>query len=308
MAKILVVDDHLTLAQMLRDILEEEGHSVTTVHTGHEGVQIFTRESFDLVIQDVNLPGGVSGYGACQSYKSIRDDVAVIMMSGEFISDQDEALARRLGADGFLRKPIARQQLLQQVSRALEERARLIGQLPLSTCQVCGARVPVQDPLPHEGSFRLACPNCGRVAEVTKTDLVWEKPEERKGPQGPGTRRILVVQDNAPFRHFLAFLLKGAGNLVLEAQNGREGLEFSRAWNPHLVIADVMLPELDGITMSQKIKEDPKTAKILVMILTSFQSDASQQQAKTLGAAYLAKPIRPEALVETVNRTLSRQS
>src|SRR3970040_2205689 len=111
MAKILVVDDDVKIAEMLREILEGEGYHVTTVHTGQDGVRAFPREPSDLVVQDVNLPGGVSGYGACQTYKSIRDTVAVIMMSGEFHSDQDIAGGRRLGADGFLRTLFPRERL-----------------------------------------------------------------------------------------------------------------------------------------------------------------------------------------------------
>lgn len=304
MAKILVVDDDTTLAQMLREMLEAEGHSVVTVDTGQRGVQHFTREPFDLVLQDVNLPGGVSGYGACQTYKSIRDTVAVIMMTGEFQSDQDQALARRLGADGFLCKPFGRQQLLEEVRQGLEARARRLGELPILTCRGCGARFPVQVPVPPDGGSRLACPNCGQVAEVTPKDLVWEKPEERRGPQGPEACQILVVEDSASYRQFLTLLLNRAGHVVLEARNGREGLEFSKTWRPHLVITDVMLPELDGITMSQKIREDPRTAKTPIMILTTFQADAYKEQAKAIGAAYLTKPVQPEALLETVQRML----
>lgn len=306
MAKILVVDDDVTIAAMLREMLEDEGHNVSTVHTGQEGVQLFAREPFDLVIQDVNLPGGVSGYGACQTYKSIRDTVGVIMISGEFHSDHDQTLARRLGADGFLPKPFGPQQALREVTQALEVRAKLLGESPVFTCRGCGAVFPVQDSLPQEGHLRLACPNCVRFAEVTKRDLVWEKPEERKGPQGPEVRRVLVVQDNETYRQFLAFLLKRAGNQVLEAKNGREGLQFSMAWNPHLVITDVMLPELDGISMSQKIKEDPKTATTPIMILASSQTDAFEEQAKVLGVAYVTKPIQPQTFLETVNRMVRR--
>lgn len=305
MAKILVVDDDAALTKTLREILEREGYSVTTADTGQGAVQIFTHEPFDLVIQDVNLPGGVSGYGACQTYKSVRGGVAVLMITGEFKSDQDEALARRIGADGFLRKPFKWQQLLQEVTRGLEVRAQLFGELPIFTCQGCGARFQVQGPLPQRGVLRLACPNCGRVADVTKRDLVWEKPEERRGPQGPEARRILVVEDSAPYRQFLALLLNRAGHVVLEAKNGLEGLEFSKVWKPHLVIADIVLQELDGIAMSKKIKEDPKTAKIPILILTSFQTGANRQQAKEMGAAYLAKPIQPETLLETVKRMLA---
>jgi len=306
MAKILVVDDDVKIAEMLREILEAEGHHVTAAHTGQEGVRAFTREPFDLVVQDVNLPGGVSGYGACQTYKSVRESVAVIMMSGEFHSDQDVAVGRRLGADGFVRKPFSRQQLLQEVTEGLEARARMRGELPIFTCRGCKALFPVEDSLPQEGRVRLACPNCGQFAEVTRKDVVWEKPDERKGPQGPEARRVLVVDDNATYRHFLAFLLRRAGHVVLEAKSGREGLEFFEKWQPHLVIADVILPDVDGLTMARRIKGDPKSAETPIVLLTTFQDGVYDQQAKEIGAAYVAKPIQPQSLLSNVDRMLRK--
>ncbi len=305
MAKILVVDDDVPITEMVREILEGAEHGVTTVHTGQDGVQRFAREPFDLVVQDINLPGGVSGYGACQTYKSLRDTVAVIMMTGEFKSAQDEALARRLGADGFLRKPFGPDQLLHEVEQGLEVRAKLLGELPVFTCRGCGAVFPVQDFLPQQGSFRLACPNCGQTAQVTKQDVVWENPEERAGPRDPKARRVLVVEDNARYRQFLAFLLKRAGYVVLEARSGREGLEFATRWAPHVVITDVMLPDLDGLAMASQIKATPATAPIPVVFLTSFQAESHRQQATELGATYLSKPIKPYAFLKTVNRLVA---
>jgi len=304
MAKILVVDDDTALSRMVREILEGEGYHVTTVHTRQDGVRAFTREPFDLVVQDVNLPGGVSGYGACQTYKSIRNTVAVIMMSGEFQSDQDIALGRRLGADGFLRKPFPRERLLEEVVQGLEVRPKTRGELPIFTCRGCKALFPVEDSLPQEGRVRLACPNCGQFAEVTRKDVVWEKPDERKGPQGPEARRVLVVEDNAHYRHFLASLLKRAGHVVLEAKSGREGLEFSEKWQPHLVIADIMLPDVDGLTMATRIKADPKTARIPIMLLSTFKAAGYAEQARGIGAAYMPTPIETAAFLESARRML----
>ena len=304
MAKILVVDDDTELSRMVREILEGEGYNVTTVHTGQDGVRAFTREPFDLVVQDVNLPGGVSGYGACQTYKSIRDTVAVIMMSGEFHSDQDIAVGRRLGADGFLRKPFPRERLLEEVVQGLEERAKTRGELPIFTCRGCKALFPVGDSLPQEGRLRLACPNCGQFAEVTRKDVVWEKPDERKGPQGPEACRVLVVEDNAHYRQFLASLFKRAGHVVLEAKSGREGLEFSEKWQPHLVIADIMLPDVDGLTMATRIKADPKTARIPIMLLSTFKAAGYAEQARGIGAAYMPTPIETAAFLESARRML----
>jgi DNA-binding response OmpR family regulator len=304
-AKILVVDDDQALSRMIQDVLESEGHTVMMVHNGQDGVRLFTREPFDLVMQDVNLPGGVSGYGACQTYKTIRDSVAVLMMTGEFKSEQDEAMARRLGADGFLRKPFSREQLLQEVRQGLEAHAELLGELPVYTCRACGAPFPVQDPLPQEGTLRLTCPNCGQFAEVAKKDLVWEKAEDRTAPQGADARQILVVEDNAAYRQFLAFLLRRAGHVVLEARSGREGLEFAERWKPQLVITDVMLPDVDGLTMAKRIRVMAKAAATPIVFLTAFRASTHEQQAKEMGASYLSKPVRPDTLLSTVNQLLS---
>lgn len=304
-AKILVVDDDADLSLMVRQVLEKEGHHVTTVHTGQEGIQAFSRDPFDLVIQDVNLPGGVSGYGACQSYKSVRETVAVIMMSGEFHSEHDEALALRLGADAFLPKPFTRQQLLRQVDQALKARAERQGERPVTTCRSCGGRLTVQDAIPPGGTLPVPCPNCGTVAQVTEQGLTWEKPETSTDPQAPEARGILVVDDDEFFRQFLVLLLTRAGHAVIEAKDGREGLQLCQERKPQLVVADLMLPEMDGITMCKEIREDPRTARVPIMILTAFQSDESKEQAQEMGATYLTKPVRPQSFLETVARMLA---
>ena len=305
-ARILIVDDDVSVALMIREALEGEGHHVTTFHTGQDGVRVFTRERFDLVMQDVNLPGGVSGYGACQTYKSIRDATAVIMMTGEFTSDQDEALARRLGADGFLRKPFTREQLLRAVGEGLKGRAEWLGDRPVFVCRVCGVRFAVWDAISHVESFPVYCPNCGQVTQVKPEELAWETSEERRGPEGSEARRILVVEDDELFRRFLTDLLTRAGHVVLAAKNGKEGLQFCQQWKPELVVADLLLPEMDGITMCRQIRESPRTAQIPIMVLTAFQSDASREETRKMGATYLTKPIEPGNFLDTVARMVSR--
>jgi DNA-binding response OmpR family regulator len=305
-ARILIVDDDASVALMIREVLEGEGHHVTTFHTGQDGVRVFTRERFDLVMQDVNLPGGVSGYGACQSYKSIRGATVVIMMTGEFTSDQDEALARRLGADGFLRKPFTRERLLQAVDEGLKGRTEWVEDRPVFVCRVCGVRFAVRDAISRVESFPVYCPNCGQVTQVKPEELGWETAEERRAARGSEARRILVVDDDELFRRFLTDLLTRAGHVVLEAKNGKEGLEFCRQWEPELVVADLLLPEMDGITMCRQIRESPRTAQIPILVLTAFQSDASREETRKMKATYLTKPIEPGKFLDAVARMVNR--
>jgi DNA-binding response OmpR family regulator len=301
-ARILIVDDDVSVALMIRETLEREGHHVAAFHTGQDGVRVFAREPFDLVMQDVNLPGSISGYGACQTYKSIRDTAAIIMMSGEFTSDQDETLARQLGADGFLRKPFTREQILRAVDEGLKGRVGWLGDRPIFVCRVCGVRFVVWDTVSRVESFPVYCPNCGQVTQVKPEELAWETAEERRGPHGPHARRILVVEDDELFRRFLTDLLTRAGHVVLAAKNGKEGLQFCQRWKPELVVVDMLLPEMDGITMCRQIRENPRTAQVPIMVLTAFQSDASREEARNMGATYLTKPIEPGNFLDTVAR------
>ncbi|MDZ4339113.1 MAG: response regulator [candidate division NC10 bacterium] len=304
-ARILVVDDDAAITLMVREILEHEGHDVTVAHTTQEGARLFTREPFELVIQDVNLPGGVSGYGACQNYKSIRETVAVIMITGEFTSNRDEAVARQLGADGFLRKPFSREELLREVDRGVKGLAKWREERPVFACRACGARFVVQDATRQVETVSVYCPNCTQVAQVTARDLIWQAPAGRAGSQRADARRILVVDDDELFRQFLGDLLVEAGYVVAGAKNGREGLQVCTQWRPQLVVADLLLPEMDGLTMCRHIREHPETGHVPILVITAFQSDASREEARKLGATYLTKPIEPEGFVKAVVSILS---
>jgi DNA-binding response OmpR family regulator len=304
--RILVVDDDHAVTMMIRDVLEREGHHVTAAHTGQDGVRLFTRELYDLVIQDVHLPGEISGFGACHMYKSIRDTITVIMMTGDFASDRDEALARQLGADGFLRKPFTRERLLQEVDRGLQSLGGWREERPVFTCRTCGARFTVRDANRQVEALAVYCPNCTQVAQVTAQELVWESSTEQRNSGGPNARRILVVDDDELFRQFLGDHLVEAGYLVAGAKNGKEGLQVLHRWNPQLVVADLLLPEMDGITMCRHIREHSASNQVPIVVLTAFQSDASREEARKIGATYLTKPVDPGVFLKTVAQMLSR--
>ncbi|MFQ5839993.1 MAG: response regulator [Candidatus Methylomirabilales bacterium] len=306
--RILVVEDSVELAEMVKEVLEGKGFDVAVAYTGQEGIDKFRREPFDVVVQDVNLPGGISGYGACQAYKTIRDSVAVLMMTGDFKSDQDEEIARRLGADGFLRKPFSPAQLLEVVN-AVHKDQQHAGVFPTMTCKGCGAKFLLQEAIPidEDTPIRVTCPNCGQVSMVRRKELTWDAPTERQGPHGPQARRVLVVEDSEVFRQFIGLILKRAGHVVLEARNGKEGLEFVGRWHPHLIVTDILVPEVDGIQLCRTLKQTPETAAIPIIIVTSFQTAAYREQAQEMGvAAYMTKPLNPQLFLEAVGKLVSR--
>jgi CheY-like chemotaxis protein len=128
--------------------------------------------------------------------------------------------------------------------------------------------------------------------------------------------RILVVDDNAEVRELLATLLRLEGYDVTLAADGKEGLARYAALRPALVIADIFMPEMDGVGMIREIRRDFPEARILAISagwnLPNLQVSAELAEhdvlalAKTAGAdLVLAKPLDPEVLVAAVAAVLS---
>jgi CheY-like chemotaxis protein len=104
---------------------------------------------------------------------------------------------------------------------------------------------------------------------------------------------ILIVDDEQPVREFLAELVREWGHEVLEAAHGREALEVIGAERPDLVLADVMLPILGGVGLCRRLKADPGTASIPVILMSSVR----RQPPDGSGAdAFIDKPFELEAL------------
>ena len=108
---------------------------------------------------------------------------------------------------------------------------------------------------------------------------------------------LLIVEDNTDLVQYLTAILQKEYR-VESASNGREGLEKVLDRMPDIVLSDVMMPEMDGITMLQKIKEDQRSSHIPVVMLTAKADIASRLEGLERGAdAYLAKPFNAEELL-----------
>jgi CheY-like chemotaxis protein len=110
---------------------------------------------------------------------------------------------------------------------------------------------------------------------------------------------ILIVDDERPVREFLAQLAREAGHQVLEAAHGRDALEVVAAERPDLVLADVMLPILGGVELCRRLKADPATASIPVILMSS----GGGAPPPGAGAdAFIDKPFDQQALEAAIQR------
>ena len=118
-------------------------------------------------------------------------------------------------------------------------------------------------------------------------------------------RTILVADDESHILHVVSLKLKNAGYRVLTARDGQEALEMAQQEKPDLLITDYHMPQLSGIELCQKLKQDPATSSIPAIMLTArgYQLEPSDTEQSGI-LRMLSKPFSPRQLLTTVNEVL----
>ena len=120
-------------------------------------------------------------------------------------------------------------------------------------------------------------------------------------------RTILIIDDEDDIRAILTYNLEKENYKVLNASNGKDGIELVQQHTPDLVLLDVMMPEMDGIEVCEFLRADPKTENISICFLTARGEDYSQIAGLEAGADdYVSKPIKPKVLVSRIKAILRR--
>lgn len=119
--------------------------------------------------------------------------------------------------------------------------------------------------------------------------------------------KVLIVDDEQDILNLLSYNLEKEGFSVQTANNGTKGIEIAEKFKPDLIILDVMMPEMDGIEVCQKLREKPDFSKTLITFLTARNEDYSQVAGFDAGADdYIAKPIKPKVFVSKIRALLRR--
>lgn len=118
-------------------------------------------------------------------------------------------------------------------------------------------------------------------------------------------KTILVVDDSASFRSVVGLALKGAGYEVIEACDGQDALAKLDGRKIHLIISDVNMPNMDGITLVSEIRKLPNYKFTPIMMLTTESQPEKKEAARAAGAkAWLVKPFQPPALLDAVAKLI----
>ncbi|MBI4664184.1 MAG: response regulator transcription factor [Verrucomicrobia bacterium] len=119
--------------------------------------------------------------------------------------------------------------------------------------------------------------------------------------------KILVVDDEPDALDLIEFNLKAAGCDVVTAADGAEAMKKARSVHPSLIVLDLMLPEIDGLEVCKKLRGDPATSAIPIVMLTAKASELDRVLGLELGADdYVTKPFSPRELVLRVKNLLQR--
>ena len=119
--------------------------------------------------------------------------------------------------------------------------------------------------------------------------------------------KILLVDDEPDILEIVGYNLKNEGYEVFTAENGLEAIKVAKKQLPHLILLDIMMPEMDGIEACEKIRKIKTLENVIIAFLTARGEDYSQVAGFDAGADdYITKPIKPKVLVSKVKALLRR--
>ena len=286
MSRILVIEDNLANLDLMTYLLRAFGHTPLTARDGEEGLKVVRRESLDLIVCDVHLPG-VDGYEVAQRLKghpALRQVPLVAVTAMAMVGDRERVLAA--GFDGYIPKPIVPETFVGQVEAFLR---------------------PDQQAPP---------PQTPDVVERPANDS-----PDRPPPPGPGeslagrTRRpprgVVLVVDNSPVnRELIRSALEPSGYEVLLAGSAQEGLALAWRSPPDLVLSDLHMPGEDGLGFIRAVKADPRLCSIpFLFISASIFGEKDREAGLALGATrFITRPIEPQALLKEIEVCLKERS
>lgn len=119
------------------------------------------------------------------------------------------------------------------------------------------------------------------------------------------SKTVLIVDDSASIRQVVGITLKGAGYNVIEACDGKDALSKLTGQKVHLMISDVNMPNMDGITFVKAVKQMPAYKFTPVIMLTTEAGEAKKQEGQAAGAkAWVVKPFQPAQMLNAVSKLI----
>jgi len=269
--EILVMEDETSLAKGLRMILEKEGYLVDIASTGHGAMDAMRKKEFDLLVADLRLPD-MDGMEVIREVKEKRPGTKTIVITG-YPSVSSAVDAMKLGVSDYLPKPFWDEDFKSAVEKALAGGKEMYLK---------------QEP------------------DITYTgrDVRYEKPVQQSvAAEKVGRPRVLLMEDEPSLARGLKMILTKQGYDVDLADTGLRALGTLGIKDFDLLIADLRLPDMDGMEVVRTLKEtSPETQ---VIVITGYASVPSAVDSMKLGALdYLAKPFTMDEFMGAVGKAV----
>lgn len=271
--RVLVVEDDPVQREAVRALLSSAQVETVGVGSAAECLTALSEQAFDCIVLDLSLPDA-SGSTLLETLSADSDHAhpPVIVYTGQDLSPDLEQQLRRYSSSIIIKGAKSPERLLDEVSLFLHA---VVSDLP-----------PEQQTM---------------IRKARNRDAVLEG------------RRILIVEDDVRNVYSLTNVLEPRGAIVEIARNGQEALDRldasaeAPAQEIDLVLMDVMMPVMDGLTATQKIREDDRWAKLPILMLTAKAMPDDQERCLAAGANdYMAKPIDVDKLLSLVRVWMSR--
>ncbi len=118
-------------------------------------------------------------------------------------------------------------------------------------------------------------------------------------------KKILVIEDNEQNLYLVTFILKKNGYEVIQARDGREGIDLACEVKPALILLDIQLPIMDGYAVTRELRKNPALDDIPIVAVTSYAMTGDREQALAAGCTgHIEKPINPETFIMEIARYL----
>ena len=266
MRRVLIVEDDAVQRDAVRRLLGSHEVETVAAATAAECLLLLKNQTFDCMVLDLSLPDA-SGYSLLEtlSQEGAYSFPPVIVYTGRDLSGEEEQRLRRYSKSIIIKGAKSPERLLDEVSLFLHQ---VISDLP-------------------DEQQRM-------IRQARNRDALLEG------------RRILVVEDDVRNVYSLTSVLEPRGARVQIARNGREAIEeidksFKEGSAIDLVLMDVMMPVMDGLIATEKIRQNPDWRKLPIIMLTAKAMPDDQERCLSAGANdYMAKPLDVEKLLSLI--------
>jgi CheY-like chemotaxis protein/signal transduction histidine kinase len=267
--KLLIVEDNERETKGMRELLQQRGITISTASTGKDALRLLAADAFDCVVLDLGL-ADMSGFDLLEHVRGMDEKrrIPVIIHTGRELTHDEERRLRRYAESIIIKGAGSPERLLNEVTLFL-----------------------------HSVESNLLPDQRRMIRAVLDNEAMLDN------------RKVLIVDDDMRNVFSLSSVLSEKKMRVVEAENGKEALaRLDENPDVNIVLMDVMMPEMDGLETTRRIRRDARFANLPIIALTAKAMKGDREECLKSGASdYIAKPVDIDRLLSLMRVWLYNQ-